>query len=300
MMYTFYQSVYYASHNQSFLSTSEEKHEFWVGFGEHVVYASTHKLLDSSSNKIIYRSAVCPADDTHPNEHLLSDLGESEGSNKPKPITFVKFHQDLDKSVSKPMAEYNPDDLIGRTFLLPPYQKGERHSASIEQKVMEASEKLDADQNPVVDNINFLLNVGQGRSQAIISYSQVLNYLEKASQEDDSLYKFRAITNHHGPLKKSDPNYNHSLYNIMVEWETGEITEEPVSMIAQNDPVTCAAFAKEHNLLHLPEWNKLRHIAKHQKTLTRAINQPRLDKLGDLQHINLGTSFQETTNMPWN
>ena len=41
------------------------------------------------------------------------------GSNKPKPITFVKSHQDIDKSVSKPMAEYNPDDLIGRTFLLP-------------------------------------------------------------------------------------------------------------------------------------------------------------------------------------
>ena len=54
MMYTFYQSVYYASHKQSFLSNIEEKHAFWVGFGEHVGNAITHKLLDSSSNKIIY------------------------------------------------------------------------------------------------------------------------------------------------------------------------------------------------------------------------------------------------------
>ena len=67
MMYTFHQSVYYASHNQSFSSSSEEKHAFWVGFGEHVSDAITHKLLDSSSNKIIYRSAVCLADDIHPN-----------------------------------------------------------------------------------------------------------------------------------------------------------------------------------------------------------------------------------------
>ena len=73
----------------------------------------------------------------------------------------------------------------------------------------------------MVDNINFLLDVGQGRSQAIISYDQVLNYLEKENQEDESLYKFRAITDHHGPLEKDDPNYNGSLYNIMVEWETG-------------------------------------------------------------------------------
>ena len=114
-MYTFYQSVYYASHNQSFPSINEEKHAFWVGFGEHVGDAITHKLLDSSSNRIIYRSAVHPADNMHPNK-----LGESVGSNKPKSIIFVKSHQDLDKSVGKPMDEYNQDDLIGRTFLLPP------------------------------------------------------------------------------------------------------------------------------------------------------------------------------------
>ena len=62
----------------------------------------------------------------------------------------------------------------------------------------------------------------------------------------------------------------------MVEWETGEITEEPLSIMAQDDPVTCAAYAKEHNLLHLPKWNKLEHIAKHQKTLARAINQTKI------------------------
>ena len=109
-MYTFCQSVYYASHNQSFPSTSEEKHAFWVGFGGHVGDAITRKqLLDSSSNKILYRSAVHPTDDLHPNKHLLTDLGEPVGSNKPKPITFVKSCQNLDKSVIQCMAEYNPD-----------------------------------------------------------------------------------------------------------------------------------------------------------------------------------------------
>ena len=89
MMYTFYQSVYYASHNQSFPSTSDKKHAFWVGFGAHVGDTITHKLLDSSSDKIIYRSAVHIAGDLCPNKHSLPDLGESEGSNKPKRIIFV-------------------------------------------------------------------------------------------------------------------------------------------------------------------------------------------------------------------
>ena len=37
-------------------------------------------------------------------------------------------------------------------------------------------------------------------------------------------------------------------------------------IIAKDDPITCAAYAKLHNVLHLPEWNRLKHIAKHQKT----------------------------------
>ena len=50
-------------------------------------------------------------------------------------------------------------------------------------------------------------------------------------------------------------------------------------MIAQDDPVTCTAYTKEHNLLHLPRWNKLKLIAKHQRTLTRAINQTKIKQV---------------------
>ena len=40
------------------------------------------------------------------------------------------------------------------------------------------------------------------------------------------------------------------LYNVMVEWEMGEITEEPLSIKAADDPVTCVAYAKKCNLLY--------------------------------------------------
>ena len=36
----------------------------------------------------------------------------ASGIQQSKPITLVKSHQDDDISVSKLMAEYNPDDLI--------------------------------------------------------------------------------------------------------------------------------------------------------------------------------------------
>ena len=59
----------------------------------------------------------------------------------------------------------------------------------------------------------------------------------------------------------------------MVEWETGEITDEPQTLIADDDPVTCAEYAKKHDLLHLDGWKRLKHIFKNQNQLARAINQ---------------------------
>ena len=62
LLYTFYQPVFYATHNQSYPSVSEERAACWVGFGEHVGDALTHKLLDDDTKKILYRSAVRPSD----------------------------------------------------------------------------------------------------------------------------------------------------------------------------------------------------------------------------------------------
>ena len=90
------------------------------------------------------------------------------------------------------------------------------------------------------------------------------------------MYKFRAITCHQGPLSPQDENYKGSKYNDMVEWETWEITEEPLSLIAPDDPVTCATYAKKHDLLHLDGWKRLKHITKNQKQLTRAIKQSKI------------------------
>ena len=65
---------------------------------------------------------------------------------------------------------------------------------------------------------------------------------------DQELYRFRAII---GPLLASDPDWKVSKYNVQDEWETGEITFEPLSIIAADDHVTCAASAKENDLFAL-------------------------------------------------
>ena len=62
----------------------------------------------------------------------------------------------------------------------------------------------------------------------------------------------------------------------MVEWENGEKTEEPLNVIAADDPVTCAIYARENNLLHLQGWKRFKGIARRTKKFTRMVNQAKL------------------------
>ena len=90
--------------------------------------------------------------------------------------------------------------------------------------------------------------------EELISYNQLVDHLEAAGNEDneinDDLFKFRALIGHQGPLKPTDPNWKGCKFNVLVEWETGEKTYEPLSILAADDPVTCATYAKENDLLH--------------------------------------------------
>jgi len=79
-----------------------------------------------------------------------------------------------------------------------------------------------------------------------------------------------------GPLKQNHPNYKGSTYNVMIEWENGEITSEPLSIIAADDPVTCALYAKENDLLDQEGWKRFWGIAKRDKKLFRMAHQAKL------------------------
>ena len=111
---------------------------------------------------------------------------------------------------------------------MPPEENGERHRANVTRKVIEIT---DQDNGHRVENINFILDIGNGKVEELISYNQLLEHLENAQDNDmgmdQELFKFRSIIGHQGPLAASDPDWKGSKYNVQVEWETGEITYEP-------------------------------------------------------------------------
>lgn len=63
----------------------------------------------------------------------------------------------------------------------------------------------------------------------------------------------------------------------MIKWENREITAEPLSVIAANeDPVTCAIYTSDNNLLELEGWRHFKGITKREKKFQQMVNQSKL------------------------
>ena len=93
---------------------------------------------------------------------------------------------------------------------------------------------------------------------------------------DQELVKFGAIIGHKGHLAVTDPDWKGSKYNVQVEWEIGKVTFEPLSVIAADELVTSAAYAKQHELLALEGWCRFRNLAKKDKVVASAIKQSKI------------------------
>ena len=79
-----------------------------------------------------------PITKANPNHRLGVDGGEPSTFKKPiskVPTVFIRSRQDdADPSQIKPMPEFDPDDLIGRTFLLPAKENGDRLRAKVTKR----------------------------------------------------------------------------------------------------------------------------------------------------------------------
>ena len=136
-----------------------------------------------------------------------------------------------------------------------PWRHWGEAKAKVTRNVVEDIEQADGER---VQNLSFILGVGNGKLEEIISYKQLVDHLEAAA------------------LKPTDPNWKGCKYNVLVDWETGEKTYEPLSVLAADDPVTCSMYAKENDLLHIDRRERFRNLSKRDKILTRAIMQSRI------------------------
>ena len=115
--------------------------------------------------------------------------------------------------------------------------------------------------------VKFKVIFDRSEVEDIMTYNQILNYIEQDNNDDDGTYwKYRRIIGHqHTPQGYKDRNK--SEYNVDVEWETGDVTSKPLSFIASDADVDLAIYAKENNLLDKPGRIRFRKLASREKKL---------------------------------
>ena len=286
--FSFWEPIYYkvdeSEPDHRFPSQSNEKRGQWVGFAENKGDQITWKIHTDDTNTIIIRSAFRSATKTSPNLRLDPPQGE----NQPQDLTsdvFVYGRPNPDGSDNTPpMSIINFDDLLGRTFLLPMDENGERKRATISEHVKDLCQQ----QVSREDQLRFKLKINGDPLVDLISYNLLMEYLEDKTDTgplEDGLYRFICIKDHKGPYTSSDPEYNGSSYNLLIEWEPGEHVLEMSSA-----PTTLVERDKlDLSNLIPPKWTC---PFKSPTSSTLCFGEPTLGKL------NQETDFYMTKHMP--
>ena len=242
------------------------------------------EILTDDTNTIIIRSAVRSATKTSPNLRLDPPKGEDQPQDLTSDV-FVYGRPNPDGSDNTPpMSIINFDDLLGRTLLLPMDENGERKRATISEHVKDLCQQ----QVSREDQLRFKFKIDRDPLDDLISYNQLMEYLEDKTDTgplEDGLNRFKCIKDHKGPYTSSDPEYNGSSYNLLIEWEPGEHVSEMSSA-----PTTLVERDKlDLSSLIPPKWTC---PFKSPTSSTLCFGEPTLGKL------NQETDFYMTKHMP--
>jgi hypothetical protein len=264
LYFSFYEPVYYHVDDTAFPSESRELCGRWVGVSEHFGHFMTFKILTDDTQRVIHRSNIRSARDPtarnlridplndEPPEVIQSIRTASPSSNHGEdllPLSPASIHGENPPTTqgrdSHNLALINLNDLVGRTFLMDAQEDGQRFRA----RIVECISDFETDVLRSDAHHTFRISVNEDEYEETITYNQLLDFIQKNEENDEIVWRFKHIVGHQGPLLRHDADYNGSKFNVLVEWENGEITSEPLAVIAADDPVTCAVYARERTYL---------------------------------------------------
>ena len=76
---------------------------------------------------------------------------------------------------------------------------------------------------------------------------------ETGEGEDETMWTFDEILSHKKTKGKT---------LLKVKWSNGDVTWEPLSVMAEDDPISCMRYGKTNKLLDDPHWSHLKPLSK--------------------------------------
>jgi len=302
LLYRFWQPVYIADVNSTFPSSSSEIMCRFAGFSESIGNSMCFKVYNEETGMVLHRSEIRIAEDddaTHranpngfdpngdastndpsPNpvfestEETTSDNDEQGGhvptdqADIPCNDSIIHSRLNADGSPSRP-AIISPDvidDIIGRTFLMAEEEDGTRRRG----KVVELITKFENERDNRPEHIKFKCVIGDEEYEKVVAYNEMVNFIEEQEMNENGTWNFREIKGH---SKVSD----RKVAMVLVEWESGEVTWEPVRNMMKTNPWLIAEYAINNGLVEL--WSerypslKLHRYTKNAKKVIRMVNE---------------------------
>ena len=290
MKYHFGEPVYYRS---SEAEDNAEKLGRWAGPDFHCGDVLTYQIITADTEQIIRRSDIRTATDpANPNlcaelaalNNLSSEDGECDDLAPRRLFTEGELADGQNNPSEYRAYRWSPDEVIGRSYL-----QNMPDGSVVRATVVRRLESMDHDNTK---NVRFLVSFGGGgkyaadqpddvlkdKAEDVIAYTELCDIMEEQydkeqSGGEDVVHAFDDIIAHQGPLNQSDPRYKGSKYNVTMRWADGTQTDEPLKIVAKDDPITTANYAFRHGLLEQPGWKHLRKYIRNGKRFRRMVKQ---------------------------
>ena len=288
-----WQPIYYddsRSPSSTFPKTSREKSGRWVGVAETKGDLMTYYVLDDETRMVLTRSGVRPVSEQDPNLRTFPHSGEDDVVFQDVGKTLRTSAEVRDDTVypRDKLPSFHPDDLIGASYL---HTETDGDGQILRAKIVNKIREKDALGREKA--LKFLVQYGdEGGYSEIVAYNDICDIMEKQREADESgesdRHAYRAIIGHEGPLKPSDPKYKNSSYNLLVHWEDGSTTWEPLRILANDDRVSVAKYGLDNDLLDMPGWKRLKKITRRKVHFQRMVNQSKVAPSRDIPIYKFG------------
>jgi len=140
-----------------------------------------------------------------------------------EPPTKVIGMKDILPNMTLPSID--PDQLIGYTFT------AEHAGITQKAKVMEQ-----------ISDTTYNVEYADGNDDHL-TYKEIISMPNREEEEGTHLWTFKKITDH-----RKISTTGKQIMEVVVLWDIGEKTWEPLNVMKTDDPVTAAQYGKEKNL----------------------------------------------------
>ena len=292
LLFSFWEKVYYMDPDSvtGKFPNNKEKIGRWLGVTQNHGDTFCFYILTEETEQIIVRGTIRSAEHTERKNKSLFDLlngdikvekdeliQEQETGNTAFKGPLIKSggyskkkrrshkHNKGKNNSNRPKNNRQKDDVSkGRNVIkeTPNYGALYIDPEQLIDKIVEFDDKPKGVHAMVKERINegqYRIIYTDGKNE-LFTYQEIIDNLNKELEEDIERWTYDDVSDHR--WKKGN-------LEVLIKWDTGEMSWEPIQMIKRDDPITLMKYAKEKGLLGKLEWRWVKRYVKNTKKLNR-------------------------------